>query len=62
MLKSVTIRSGSRPPSNASSAAAGLAKAWTDKPSSTDAARRVRMLRLVTRSSMTAILAIYASR
>ena len=40
------------------SASTGLAKALTAKPSSTDAASRVRMLRLVTRSSMTAILAI----
>ena len=39
-------------------ASTGLAKAWTCNPSSTERASRVRILRLVTRSSMTTTLAI----
>jgi hypothetical protein len=44
-----------------SSAACGLAKAFTHTPSCTEAANCVRTLRLVTRSSITTTLGMTAS-
>ena len=54
-VESVMIRSGGRPPSNGCQRPRGSANATDHQTSSTEAASRVRMSPLVTRSSMTAI-------